>query len=409
MSGKKSSVDRLQISRFKLDALLDITLSINANLPTEELLSKYDSILRNNLGIGKIIIFKHSLHWECIFNAGFPVEYETGIHVESQLLSYTETEIRNENLGIEGVEILIPVYNNNIPLAFILIGDIEEDREGMSPVISHLNFIQTISRIIIVAIENIRLFRESLRQEALRKELELAAKMQQKLIPDNKSMPVNDKFRITGFYYPHYEVGGDYYDCIRLSPSKTGFCIADVSGKGIAAAILMSNFQAGLRALFTCDIELETLIRKLNNLIWANAKGDKFITFFVARYDHTSGMLEYLNAGHNPPVLFNNETRQVIHLHSQCVGIGMIDEIPPVEPEVLYIAETSKIVCYTDGLSDLKGGDGREILTSEIVKQIKNRKPVEENLRKMLKKLGIPDNNPDLFDDVSIIAADLIR
>lgn len=409
MSGKKSSVDRLQISRFKLDALLDITLSINANLPTEELLSKYDSILRNNLGIGKIIIFKHSLHWECIFNAGFPVEYETGIHVESQLLSYTETEIRNENLGIEGVEILIPVYNNNIPLAFILIGDIEEDREGMSPVISHLNFIQTISRIIIVAIENIRLFRESLRQEALRKELELAAKMQQKLIPDNKSMPVNDKFRITGFYYPHYEVGGDYYDCIRLSPSKTGFCIADVSGKGIAAAILMSNFQAGLRALFTCDIELETLIRKLNNLIWANAKGDKFITFFVSRYDHTSGMLEYLNAGHNPPVLFNNETRQVIHLHSQCVGIGMIDEIPPVEPEVLYIAETSKIVCYTDGLSDLKGGDGREILTSEIVKHIKNRKPVEQNLRKMLKKLGIPDNNPDLFDDVSIIAADLIR
>jgi len=409
MSGKKSSVDRLQISRFKLDALLDITLSINANLPTEELLSKYDSILRNNLGIGKIIIFKHSLQWECILNAGFPVEYETGIHVESQLLSYTETEIRNETLGIEGVEILIPVYNNNIPLAFILIGDIEEDREGMSPVISHLNFIQTISRIIIVAIENIRLFRESLRQEALRKELELAAKMQQKLIPDNKSMPVNDNFRITGFYYPHYEVGGDYYDCIELSPSKTGFCIADVSGKGIAAAILMSNFQAGLRALFTCDIELETLIRKLNNLIWANAKGDKFITFFVARYDHTSGMLEYLNAGHNPPVLFNNETKQVIHLHSQCVGIGMIDEIPPVEPEVLYIAETSKIVCYTDGLSDLKGGDGREILTSEIVKQIKNRKPVEENLRKMLKKLGIPDNNPDLFDDVSIIAADLIR
>lgn len=409
MSGKKSSVDRLQISRFKLDALLDITLSINANLPTEELLSKYDSILRNNLGIGKIIIFKHSLQWECILNAGFPVEYETGIHVESQLLSYTETEIRNETLGIEGVEILIPVYNNNIPLAFILIGDIEEDREGMSPVISHLNFIQTISRIIIVAIENIRLFRESLRQEALKKELELAAKMQQKLIPDNKSMPVNDNFRITGFYYPHYEVGGDYYDCIELSPSKTGFCIADVSGKGIAAAILMSNFQAGLRALFTCDIELETLIRKLNNLIWANAKGDKFITFFVARYDHTSGMLEYLNAGHNPPVLFNNETKQVIHLHSQCVGIGMIDEIPPVEPEVLYIAETSKIVCYTDGLSDLKGGDGREILTSEIVKHIKNRKPVEQNLRKMLKKLGIPDNNPDLFDDVSIIAADFIR
>jgi len=409
MRKKGASVDRLQISRFKLDALLDITLSINENLPTEELLSKYDSILRNNLGIGKIIIFKHSLHWECILNAGFPEEFETGINVETQLLNYTTTEIRNENLGIEGVEILIPVYNNNAPLAFILIGDIEEDREGMSPVISHLNFIQTISRIIIVAIENIRLFRESLRQEALKKELELAARMQQKLIPDNRSMPVNDNFRVTGFYYPHYEVGGDYYDCIRLSPSKTGFCIADVSGKGIAAAILMSNFQAGLRALFTCDIGLETLVRKLNNLIWTNAEGDKFITFFVARYDHTSGMLEYLNAGHNPPVLFNNETRQVTLLHSQCVGIGMIDDIPPISHAVFYIAENSKIVCYTDGLSDLKGDDGKEILTTEIVKHINNKKPVEDNIREMLLKLGIPDNNPDLFDDVSIIAADILR
>ena len=141
--------------------------------------------------------------------------------------------------------------------------------------------------------------------------------MQQKLIPDNKSMPVNEKLRITGFYYPHYEVGGDYYDCIRLSPSKTGFCIADVSGKGIAAAILMSNFQAGFRALFTSDIELETLVLKLNDLIWSNAKGDKFITFFVARYDHQTGILEYLNAGHNPPVFFNNDSRQLTHLHSQ--------------------------------------------------------------------------------------------
>jgi sigma-B regulation protein RsbU (phosphoserine phosphatase) len=409
MSDKKSSIDRLRISKFKLDALLDITLSINANLPTEELLSKYELILRNNLGIGKILIFKHSLKWECILNGGFPKELETGIEVESHLLKFTETAFRNEDLGIEGVDIIIPVYNNYSPLAFILIGDIEEEGEGMSPVIKHLTFIQTISSIIIVAIENIRLFNESLRQEAFRKELELAARMQQKLIPDNKTMPRNDNFVVTGFYYPHYEVGGDYYDCIKLSDDKTGFCIADVSGKGIAAAILMSNFQASLRALFTCDIELPVLIRKLNNLIIANAAGDKFITFFVARYDHKRGILEYINAGHNPPVLFNIATGQVMHLHSICVGIGMIDEIPPFKEEIFNICNNSKLVCYTDGLSDLKGDDGKEILTREIIRHITNRNPVESNIREMLKKLGIPDNNPDLFDDVSIIAADFIR
>jgi len=409
MSDKKASIDRLRISKFKLDALLDITHSINANLPTEELLSKYELILRNNLGIGKILIFKHSLKWECILNGGFPKEFETGIDVETQLLKFTETAFRNDDLGIEGVEILIPVYNNYKPLAYVLIGDIEEEGELVSPVIKHHNFIETISSIILVAIENIRLFKESLRQEAIKKELELAARMQQKLIPDNNTMPRNDNFVVTGFYYPHYEVGGDYYDCIKLSDDKTGFCIADVSGKGIAAAILMSNFQASLRALFTCDIELPLLIQKLNNLIIANAAGDKFITFFVGRYDHNRGILEYINAGHNPPVLFNIATGQVTHLHSMCVGIGMLDEMPSVEEEILNISNNSKLVCYTDGLSDLKGDDGKEILTREIVRHITNRNTVESNIIEMLKKLGIPDNNPDLFDDVSIIAADFVR
>jgi sigma-B regulation protein RsbU (phosphoserine phosphatase) len=408
MSDKKASIDRLRIPKFKLEALLDITLSINANLPTEELLSKYELILRNNLGIGKILIYKHSLKWECILNGGFPKELETAIDVESQLLKFTETAFRSDGLGIEGVEILIPVYNNKKPLAFVLIGDIEEEGEGVSPVIKHLSFIKTISSIILVAIENIRLFGESLKQEAIKKELELAARMQQKLIPDNRTMPQNDHFVVTGFYYPHYEVGGDYYDCIRLSDSMTGLCIADVSGKGIAAAILMSNFQASLRALFTHDIELPLLIQKLNNFIIANATGEKFITFFVARYDHMRGLLEYINAGHNPPVLFDTVTGQVTHLNSLCVGIGMIDEIPPVREEIIKISNDSKLVCYTDGLSDLKGDDGKEILTREIVRHITNSNPVESNIREMLNKLGIPDDNPDLFDDVSIIAADFI-
>lgn len=409
MNDKKSSIDRLRISRFKLDALLDITLSINANLPTEELLSKYESILRNNLGIGKILIFKHSVKWECLLNGGFPEYLATGIDVQTQLIKYKETAFRNDDIGIEGVDILIPVYNNNVPLAFVLIGDIEEEGEGMSPVVKHLNFIQTISSIILVAIENIRLFRESLHQEALKKELELAARMQQKLIPDNKTMPGNRAISVKGFYYPHYEVGGDYYDCIKLSDTKTGFCIADVSGKGISAALLMSNFQASLRALFTFDIELPDLIQKLNTLIIANAAGDKFITFFVGRYDQHTRILEYLNAGHNPPVLFNTVSGQVMHLNSLCVGIGMIDEIPPVREEVVTINNYSKLVCYTDGLSDLKGEDGKEILTKEIIKHITNTKPVDININEMLVSLGIPDNNPWLFDDVSIMAIDFLR
>jgi phosphoserine phosphatase RsbU/P len=407
MEDRKGPGERLKISKFKLDSLLDITLSINANLPTEDLLSKYEFILRNNLGIGKILIFKHSDSWECILNGGFPKHYES-IDVESKLIGISEIFFGAAEFGLEGVDIIVPVYNNNVHLAFVFIGDIEEEGEGMSPVLKHLNFIQTISSIIIVAIENIRLFRESLRQEALKKELELAAKMQKMLIPDNSQMPKNPKIRVNGFYFPHYEVGGDYYDCIRLSDTKTGFCIADVSGKGISAAILMSNFQASLRALLTFDIELDMLVNKLNSIVVANAAGEKFITLFVARYDHKNRILEYINAAHNPPVIYNTVTGDILHLRTSCVGIGMLDVIPSVRKSELVINDFSKIVCYTDGLSELKYPDGNEIGTKEIIRYISNTEPVEKNIREMIAELGLPNNNPSTFDDVSIIAADLV-
>ena len=408
MEDKKGPGERLKISRFKLDSLLDITLSINANLPTEDLLSKYEYILRHNLGIGKILIFKHSGTWECLLNGGFPKHLES-IDVESKLLGIKEIFFGAAEMGLEGVDIIVPVYNNNVHLAFVFIGDIEEEGEGMSPVLKHLNFIQTLSSIIIVAIENIRLFNESLRQEALKKELELAAKMQKMLIPDNSQMPKNPKIIVNGFYFPHSEVGGDYYDCIRLSETKTGFCIADVSGKGISAAILMSNFQASLRALFTYDIELETLVKKLNSIVVVNAAGEKFITLFVARYDHESRVLEYINAAHNPPVLFNTTTGEILHLRTSCVGIGMLDEIPSIETSELIIKDYSKIVCYTDGLSELKYANGKDIGTTEIIRHISNTDPVESNMREMIRDLGLPNNNPSTFDDVSLIAADLVK
>ena len=407
MNEIRSSRDRLKISKFKLDALLDITLSINSNLPTEDLLLKYESILRNNLGIGKILIFKHGYKWECILNAGFPRRLEKSIDVESMLLGFKEIAIVTPELGFEGVDIIIPVLNNLVPLAYIFIGDIDEEGEGMSPVLKHLNFIQTFSSIIIVAIENIRLFNESLRQEALKKELELAARMQTALIPRESQLPDKGKIIVNGFYYPHSEVGGDYYDCIKLSDNITGFCIADVSGKGISAAILMSNFQASFRALFTHDIDLETLVKKLNAIIIANAAGEKFITFFVARYDHKKRVLEFVNAAHNPPVFYNTATGDVKHLKACCVGIGMLDDIPVVEKQEIVIMDYSKIVCYTDGLSELKDDNGKDIGTGVIIKHITNKKPVKENIAKLIKELGIPDNNPGLFDDVSIIAADL--
>jgi len=403
---KNPSRNRLQISKFKLDSLLDITTSINANVSTERLLEKYDTILRSNLNIGKILIYKFADRWECILNAGFDNELAGAIDPELDLASFTDTKIfsSEEERLFNGVDIIIPVQNNNTPLAYVLIGDIEEEGELMSPILKHLHFVQTISNIIIVAIENIRLFQETIVQEALKKELELAARMQTMLIPDNKSLPHNDSIMVTGYYHPHYDVGGDYYDCIDLGNGVTGFCIADVSGKGISAALLMSNFQASFRAIFSGDVPLERLITKLNEVVVINASGEKFITFFVARYNVTTRMLEYINAAHNPPVLYDAITGKIRHLEVSCVGIGMLDEIPSIRKHVIRIDNMSKIVCYTDGLSELKDENGKDIGTRPIISHISNMEPISDNITTLIGDLGIPDDNPHLFDDVSLIA-----
>ncbi len=406
---KKSSRKRLQMSRFKLDSLLDITTSINANLSTEELLAKYEIILRDSLNIGKILIYMYSDKWECILNAGFDKKLETSVKPEKRLIEFTDTVIlpHEEQNGLPDVEIIIPVINNDSPLAYVLIGDIEEEGTGMSPILKHLRFIQIISSIIIVAIENIRLFKETLLQEAMKKELELAARMQTMLIPDNKVLPNNEHIRVTGYYHPHYDVGGDYYDCIDLGDGITSICIADVSGKGVSAAILMSNFQASYKALLTADVSLEQLIKTLNKVVVENASGEKFITFFVARYNQNTRELEYINAAHNSPVLYDMVKGEIKHLDASCVGIGMLDEIPFISSESIPITNPSKIVLYTDGLSELKGEDGNDIGTEPIIDHIKNNDSIDKNIQSLIADLGIPDNNPYMFDDVSIIAASL--
>jgi sigma-B regulation protein RsbU (phosphoserine phosphatase) len=169
----------------------------------------------------------------------------------------------------------------------------------------------------------------------------------------------------------------------------------------------MSNFQASFRALFTAEVELEHLILKLNELVVINALGEKFITFFVARYNHKTRTLEYLNAAHNPPVIYDTVTGSIMHLEASCVGIGMLDEIPIINKSVLQLENPSKIVMYTDGLSELKDEDGKDIGTGPIRKHIANSDNIDVNIKNLISDLGIPDNNPHLFDDVSIIAANL--
>ena len=403
----KSSIQRLQLSNFKLNSLLEITQSINENLTTVSLLEKYENILRKELNIGRLMIFSfNQKEWECILKSGTGAEqYNADDLVKSTLCKFSDINYVTSSTAFQfkGFDIVIPVFQNDIAIAYVLIGDIDEEREGVSPTIKHLKFIQTITNVIVVAIENKRLYKESIQQAAFKKELELASKMQSMLIPTNDSFPKNNHLNVASYYNPHSEVGGDYYDFITLSKEEYGFCIADVSGKGMAAAILMSNFQASLRALFTSEIELPTIINRLNDSIMNNAKGEKFITFFIGKYNARTRKLTYVNAGHNPPVYYSLKKNETLLLSHGCYGLGMFDEIPTINESEVEIQVGDKIICYTDGLSEAENDEQEEYGTHPIEMNITAEQSIGDIIETIKNEMKLFIGDQAVSDDVSIL------
>ena len=401
----KASLRRLQFCNFKLDFLLNITQTINDNLPTKELLNRFEIILRKDLNIGKVLVYQYNELWERILCSGTEEEVADKIVVDRDLLFYTQITSLTTTLNpyLSYFDVIIPVFHHDKPIAFVLIGDIDEERAGISPTIKHLHFIQTLTNILIVAVENKRLFSESVRQEAMKKELELASKMQSLLIPNLTSLPKDKNLDVAAYYLPHFEVGGDYYDFIKLNNSEYGFCIADVSGKGISAALLMSNFQANIRALFDSKIDLESLINKLNDRVMQSANGEKFITLFLAKYDSNTKTLKFINAGHNPSLFYNGETKEISYLSVGCTGVGMFDEIPKITVGEINIPSNSKIICYTDGLVELENENQIEFGTKIIEQTIAKDNKIGDVINEIIDDVIAHKGENSFFDDISLI------
>jgi sigma-B regulation protein RsbU (phosphoserine phosphatase) len=404
-----------RFSELKLNSLLEITKAINNNFSTEQLIEIFKDVLENQLGISKLILFIHENDsWKCTLNYGVGEEYKD-IDVERDLLPIKEINAINfssntpinfsEKSRNNIFEIVIPVFHKTQPLAYLLIGDSEDSMEVISPSIKHLNFVQTLTSIIVVAIENKKLAKENVRQAAIKKELELASHMQTMLFPTK--LPSDTKIDSAAYYLPHQQVGGDYYDFIWLNENECVFCVADVSGKGVAAALLMSNFQANLRILLNHSKSLSDLVTELNSKVMANAKGEKFITFFIANYNLTTRRLTYINAAHNPPIIIMNDT--VSMLQTGCTGLGMFDEIPDITEETIILPPSTTIVCYTDGLTELENDAGIDFGEEQLKDILKNNQQLDmNNLNKLIfEKATIHKQNQPYVDDIALFSIKL--
>jgi sigma-B regulation protein RsbU (phosphoserine phosphatase) len=338
-----------QIQDLKLNALLEITKAINNNISTSRLLDLYQDILENRLGVGKLVLFSFDKEWKCILKYGIDHDFNHVVF-ENELLDIHEIETITFSKGelSKSFEIVIPVSHKKTPLAFVLLGDVNQEKLELSAAIKHLPFIQTLTNIIIVSIENKKLYKENIQRAQLKKELELAQSMQQMLFP--KNLPNTDSLQVAATYLPHQQVGGDYYDFLELSKDEYIFCIADVSGKGIAAALLMSNIQATLHSLITYTQDLKDIVIQLNKRVLQNAKSEKFVSMFIAKLNTKSQQFSYINAGHNAPVLlYENKFSE---LGKGCPLLGINEELSQIEMGSFNYTSEFIVTCYTDGLTD---------------------------------------------------------
>src|SRR6185436_11426601 len=232
-----------------------------------------------------------------------PKEIETWSQALNSVLPSTREERANEHEVLRTVmsTLLVQIRQKNELVGILSFGP---RRGGFQYAVADRELLMSIAAQLALIIDNARLTERMVAQERMRRELALAAEVQQRLLPSQA--PKTNGMEIAGFCEPARGVGGDYYDFIKFDNSQLGVAIADVAGKGMPAALLMSTVQATLRSLTarngSVTSDLSSIVSKLNRLLFNSTNGEHYVTFFYAMFDQATQRLTYVNAGHNPPV-----------------------------------------------------------------------------------------------------------
>ncbi len=198
-------------------------------------------------------------------------------------------------------------------------------------------------------IENARLHQKELEYQKIEEELRLAAQIQRGLLPGE--IPGVKNYDIAAINLPARSVSGDYYDIARLSDSKLFFCVGDVSGKGIPAALLASSLQATLHGQVLMDISPSECMKNTNFVLYNNTTPEKFATLFYGLLDVQSHELFYVNAGHNPPFFFSVKERQFSRLEEGGIILGFMEDTG-YDTGSKYFDRGDVLVVYSDGVSE---------------------------------------------------------
>jgi sigma-B regulation protein RsbU (phosphoserine phosphatase) len=269
---------------------------------------------------------------------------------------YREPEMSEEDRGKLAqlqTELLLPLSARDKLLGFISLGPKRSDQPYSG---SDLRLLKSVAAQTGLALENARLMTaiadEVAQRERLNREVEIAREVQERLFP--QTLPQIRGIDYAGACRPALGVGGDYYDFLALPGGQLGIAIGDVSGKGIAAALTMASLQASLRGEASrMTDDLAALVSNVNRLLYEASSASRYATFFYGQYNPASRRLTYVNAGHNPPMLFHHAAGewQLSRLETGGTVVGLLESFP-YEQGVVTIAPDDVFVAYTDGISE---------------------------------------------------------
>jgi len=260
-----------------------------------------------------------------------------------------------------GIEVIVPMQMQGRTKGLIILG---KRINNLDYTESDIEFIYSVGSLAIISLENRRLFLEALEKQKLEEELDLAREIQRNLLP--QKIPAYNNFEIAAVNISSKQVGGDYYDIIELSKTDCCIAIADVSGKGVPASLLMANMQAFLQVICRQNIPIDEATGLINDLISQNTADGKFITFFWGILNEKNKTIKYVNAGHNPPLLIRDG--KIIKLEIGGIILGVMKTFTPYQSELIQLQKDDVLVMFTDGISEAMNKGGQEYSDASLEK-----------------------------------------
>lgn len=276
-------------------------------------------------------------------------------------ISKKEIETNYAILQTFGVELIVPMQLQGDTKGLILLGKRASESEYSE---ADIEYIYSVGSLAIVSIENQRLFKEALEKQKLEEDLEIAHDIQKNLLPHK--IPQFSNFDVVANTVFSKQVGGDYYDVIRLDNNNFCIAIADVSGKGVSAALMMANLQAFLKTICKQGMQIDEATGLINDLITENTTEGKFITFFWAIIENDSKQMLYVNAGHNHPLLIRKG--KIKKLDKGGIILGVLKTMIPYSSEKLQLERDDVIILFTDGVSEAMNQNGEEFSDERLEK-----------------------------------------